>query len=176
MAFLFIYSKLYTLVKRINQKMLFILFILARIALLITFVLSILTVYQTLKLCSKHNQRVDPALVWLNLIPLYNLIWSFYFNPKFSDSLKKELEERQGESAYDGYAFWIGLIYPSFALLYVIYWVFIPIYIPYLSILLFFGFLIAWIVFWYKVMEYKKQLQSMEGNVHFKNDLLDSTK
>lgn len=153
--------------------MLFFFFVFARIALLVAYVLSILTVYKTLKSCSKHNQLIDPALVWLSLVPILNFIWPFYFNPKISATIKKELEERQGESGYDSYGFAIGLIYPSFALLYLIYEM-LPIFIPYLSLLLFFAFIISWIIFWYKIVEYKKQIESMGENVHFKNDLLDS--
>lgn len=39
---------------------------------------------------SLKNRKIEGALVWLNLIPLFNFIWPFIFNSALSESYKKE--------------------------------------------------------------------------------------
>jgi hypothetical protein len=63
---------------------------------------------------NRENRKMDGGLIWLNLIPILNLIWPIIFNYALKVSYKKEFRTkgiRQNVNLSS------GLIYPSFQLL-----------------------------------------------------------
>lgn len=56
-----------------------------------------LAVIKTLNEISEKNRKITPALVWLLVIPGFNVLWNFYVALRLSQSLKTELDERNFE-------------------------------------------------------------------------------
>jgi len=50
--------------------------------------------YDAAKVASPEHRSMDPALVWLLLIPLFNLFWNFRALPAVSDSLAATLKDK----------------------------------------------------------------------------------
>jgi hypothetical protein len=65
-------------------------------------ILFCLTLQRTLTEVRERNRRMSPGLVWLYLIPLFNVFWSIYMVFKIAESLRNEFDYRgwrtEGES------------------------------------------------------------------------------
>jgi len=71
-------------------------------------VFYILTMQKALNLAGPGHQKMQPGMVWLMLIPLFNLVWHFFVVRNVSESVKSWAAEH-GKSVDDaGYT--IGLI------------------------------------------------------------------
>lgn len=71
-------------------------------------VFYILTMQKALNLAGERHQKMNPNLVWLMLIPLFNLVWHFFVVKNVSESIKSWAAEH-GKSVDDaGYT--IGLV------------------------------------------------------------------
>ena len=117
-------------------------FIAGVLAVYAVFALIFLTIliffYLSLSRCLKEikprNRTMEPGQVWLNFIPLFNIVWKILTVLKISESLKNEYEDRgwRGDGDF-GKTFGIimyvtlllsGCITPLFYLIFlVIYWV-----------------------------------------------------
>jgi hypothetical protein len=62
----------------------------------------------TLKSIKPQNRRMEPGEVWLQLIPVFNLIWQFIVVGKISDSIRNEINDRNLNS-------FLGIADPVFA-------------------------------------------------------------
>jgi len=49
---------------------------------------------RALRRVSPHNRRMEPGQVWLNLIPIFNLIWATVTVERIAESLRNEFRER----------------------------------------------------------------------------------
>ena len=92
---------------------------------------------------------MDGGLVWLLLIPLFNIGWLFYVIIKLRDSLKAEFNLREIESDDPEFGFSIGLAYAITTACSII-----PIFGMFCS----FAAFILWIVYWVKTNKYSKLL------------------
>lgn len=82
--------------------------------------LFLTSLMKALSACSPRNQAMAPGLVWLNLIPLFSVIWLFITVSNISKSLKREFEDR-GLGRGDGsYGQVVGMIYAASGVLYVV--------------------------------------------------------
>jgi hypothetical protein len=54
----------------------------------------LVTIGRTLAAVSEQHRRMNPRLVWLNLIPVFSLPWHFYTVFKVSESLIAEFSAR----------------------------------------------------------------------------------
>jgi len=99
--------------------------------------------------CSLNNREMEPGMVWLNLIPLFNLGWIFYTIFKVTDSLKAEFKERNIEPEDPEFSHPIGLAYCITAACSVI---------PFLGYLSAIAALVLFILYWVKTHGYSKQL------------------
>jgi hypothetical protein len=62
----------------------------------------------TLKAIQPQNRRMSPGEVWLQLIPVFNLIWQFIVVSRISDSIRSEINDRTKNS-------FLGIADPVFA-------------------------------------------------------------
>lgn len=120
---------------------------------LIPIIFYLLTLQKTLKEVSPQNQKLPPGQVWLILIPLFGLVWSFIVVNRIADSLKAEFAEKGLETAEDRPGFNIGLAYC------ILYCCSI---VPVLGVFAGLGGLICWIIYWVKIAGYKTQLQQVK--------------
>lgn len=81
------------------------------LAALITYIFFLITLMKALQECSFHNQMMAPGLVWLNFVPLLNLVWQFIVVVQVGNSLKKEYEDRGLRSSDDSFGKGLGITY-----------------------------------------------------------------
>ncbi len=112
----------------------------------------LLTLHRTFEAISPQNRLMNPAEVWLTLIPFFGMIWIFFIVQRLSDSLQKEFAMKGISCNEDRPGYQIGMIYAAAQA---------AIVIPILGFLAPFAALVLWIVYWIKVAEYKRLL---EGN------------
>jgi ABC-type antimicrobial peptide transport system permease subunit len=116
----------------------------------------ILTLSRALQKCSPSSRTMQPAMVWLLLIPLFNLIWNFLIVNAISESLTKEFRLR-------GVLFFesepgkrIGMPMAVCGACSVI---------PILGILASLAYFVLWIVYWVKVSGFSKMLDQTPAAV-----------
>ncbi len=71
-------------------------------------ILYILTMQKALNLAGPRHRKLEPGLVWLMLIPLFNLVWHFFVVKHVSDAVKSWAAERGTEVGDAGYT--VGLV------------------------------------------------------------------
>lgn len=101
-----------------------------------------------LRSVAPKNRTLAPGLVWLDLIPFFNLAWNFVIVLQVSQSLKREAEERGLQDCGDcGYALGLAMS---------ILW--ICGIVPFFFGLAWVAALVLWILYWVKVVEIKDRL------------------
>jgi hypothetical protein len=121
----------------------------------------LLTQYNTLKAIQPQNRAMSPGEVWLQLIPLFNLVWQFIVVQRIAESISRELssnvfsfEERQPLQLYQQGSrptYQIGM---AMCVLNVFG------FIPLLGSLARIAGLICWIIYWVQLSSYKNQILS----------------
>jgi len=131
------------------------------IAALVIAVFYLLTLQKALSRVARHNRLMEPGLVWLSLIPLIGLVWSFFIATRIPDSLRNEFRERGIDDLSDygkriGLANAIlGVVLSAAAVLSIIapslWWGFVLIPLGLVSLMLF-------IIFWVRIAGYSREL------------------
>jgi hypothetical protein len=99
----------------------------------------LLTLQKALSRCSTESRAMSPGMVWLMLIPLFNLVWQFFVVLNMAKSLGAEFRKRGlPEEPDPGQT--IGLIMCVSSLLCG------PVYI------------VFWIIYWVKIADYSSKL------------------
>ncbi len=119
------------------------------IALVIT-ILYLMNLQNTLNQVHPSRRKVSPGNVWLMLIPLFNVVYSFFLYPKISESVKAEYEYRGLQSEGD-FGRGIGIAIPITNLASII-----P-FVGWISVITNF---VLFIIFWVKTSQYKTTLMS----------------
>lgn len=114
---------------------------------LVIMIFFLLTLMRTLAAVRPENRMMEPAMVWLNLIPLFNLVWIFFTVVKLADSVVREAAERGLDVGDGGKA--LGIAYGALM---------ISSIIPLLGIITGIAALVVFIIYWVKIAGYKNQL------------------
>jgi hypothetical protein len=72
-------------------------------------ILYLLNLYKTLNAISPRNREMEPGMVFLNLIPLFGLVWQFFVVLRLADSLRQEYRDRGMSTANEGFGYGAGL-------------------------------------------------------------------
>jgi hypothetical protein len=97
---------------------------------LIPTIFYLLTLQKALNRCAPASRAMSPGMVWLMLIPIFNLVWQFFIVLNMSKSLAAEFQRRGiPEEPEPGQT--IGLIMcvssllcgPVYLIFWIIYWV-----------------------------------------------------
>jgi hypothetical protein len=116
--------------------------------LVVPMIFYLLTLQKALERCAPPNRAMTPGLVWLSLIPLFNLIWNFFIVLALAKSLGNEFRSRGMQAeAEPGQS--IGLAYAI---------LFCCAIVPFLGILAAFAGIVMWIVYWVKIADYSRRL------------------
>ncbi len=86
---------------------------LACLALLVGFILGVgllATLTRVLGRVRPENRRMEPGEVWVNLIPIVNLVWAVVTVERVGESVRNELTARGAAKKKDGYGKTSGLI------------------------------------------------------------------
>jgi hypothetical protein len=75
---------------------------------LIVMIFFLIAQQNTLKAIKPQNRRMSPGEVWLQLIPLFNLVWQFVVVSRIADSIRSEINDRTMNS-------FLGIADPIFA-------------------------------------------------------------
>jgi hypothetical protein len=107
-----------------------------------------LTLQKALNRCAPENRAMQPGMVWLLLIPLFNLVWQFLVVINVAKSLGAEFQKRgMAEEPEPGKT--LGLVMCILVCCGII---------PYLGVLCSIGALICWIMYWVKIAGYSSKL------------------
>ena len=107
--------------------------------LLVPKIFYLLTLQKALNRCSPSSRAMSPGMVWLLLLPLFNLVWHFFVVLNLSKTLGAEFQRRGLPPEPDPGAT-LGLVMCISALLCG------PVY------------LVCWIIYWVKIAGYSAQL------------------
>ena len=108
----------------------------------------LLALQKALNRCSPENRAMAPGMVWLMLIPLFNIVWHFFVVINMAKSLGAEFQKRGiAEEPEPGKK--IGMIMCILACCGII---------PILGVLCFIGALVCWILYWIKVAGFSAKL------------------
>src|SRR5687767_4630016 len=70
-----------------------------------------LTLYRTQSAVAERNRELAPGLVWLEMIPLFNLVWGVIIVPRLSNSLRREFVDRGWRTESEQFGFGVGMIW-----------------------------------------------------------------
>ncbi len=115
----------------------------------------LLTLQNTLKLISSENRKMPPGNVWLILIPFFGMVWQFIVIRRIADSITEECIKLNLDVKEKRPTYTIGLIYCISSITYLI-----PIIKTFGALVA----LVAWVMYWIKVNEYKKLLTANKDN------------
>ena len=115
---------------------------------LIPMVFYILTLQKALNKCAPENRAMQPAMTWLLLVPLVNIVWSFFVVINMAKSLGAEFQKRGiAEEAEPGKK--LGMIMCILLCCSII---------PILGMFCSLGGLVCWIMYWLKIVGFSKKL------------------
>ena len=87
-----------------NANMLGILLAVICVVAVITIVVAVfylLTLQKALNRCSPRNRLMEPALVWLSLVPFVHIVWPFFIAVRVPGSLRNEFRDRRQDDGSD---------------------------------------------------------------------------
>lgn len=116
---------------------------------LIPAIFYILTLQKALERCAPVSRTMQPGMVWLLLVPLFNMIWSFFVVLALARSLANEFARRgiPGPEPEPGQS--IGLAMCICACCG---------FIPILGVLASLASLVLWVMYWVKISGYSQAL------------------
>ena len=129
----------------------FILVLIIVAILLVPAILYLITLQNTLKAISPENRKMEPGMVWLLLIPVFSMVWNFIVVDRMADSIQAELRKK-GTNIAERPAYNVGI---AMSIIFCIGWV------PFIGSLASIGGLICWIIYWVKVAEFKRKIESI---------------
>ncbi len=98
---------------------------------------------------------MQPGLVWLMLIPLFNIIWHFFIVNGMSNSLAREFAEC-GETVEPEPGKSIGMAMCILNACSIV---------PYLGVLATLAGFVCWIIYWVKIAEYSARLTHVAPSI-----------
>lgn len=108
----------------------------------------LLTLQKALTRVASERRTMNPPMVWLSLIPLFNVVWNFFIVIALSKSLGAELTARNiAHEAEPGKT--MGLIWAGLAA---------ACLIPGLGFLLGIPLLVMWIIYWVKIAGFSAKI------------------
>jgi hypothetical protein len=115
---------------------------------LVVMVFYLLTLQKALNRCSPENRAMAPGMVWLQLIPVFGLVWQFFNVINIAKSLGAEFQKRGiAEDPQPGKT--LGLVTCILVCCG---------FIPFLGMLISIGTIICWIIYWVKIAGYSNKL------------------
>jgi hypothetical protein len=132
-----------------------VIFVLVILAIALTIhIFYLLTLHRCYSLIRPRNRLMEPAMVWLNLVPFLNIVWIFFTTQRLAESLRDEYHDRRLQGDGD-FGKSLGLIYPILNLVGII---------PYIGALFGLAAFICWIIYWVKIAGYNRELREDDLN------------
>tara|TARA_B100000287_G_C20381703_1_gene681874 strand:+ start:246 stop:659 length:414 start_codon:yes stop_codon:yes gene_type:complete len=115
---------------------------------LLPLIFFFVSMMKTLQACSPQNRTMEPGMVWLNLIPLFNLGWIFYTISCISNSLSNEFNERKIENNGQ-FGFGVGVAMAVCNIVSII---------PVVGLFTSIASLVLWIIYWVQIVGFKNKI------------------
>ena len=109
----------------------------------------LLTLYRCLTRVKPENREMEPALVWLNLIPFVNLVWIFFTVIKLADSLVAEARSQSLDLGDGGKA--LGIAFAALSISGII---------PIIGFLTGLAGFVTFIIYWIKIAGYANEIKA----------------
>ena len=145
----------------INNKEFWFTILILYIIVLIPYIFFLLAQQHTLLAVEEQNRTMKASAVWLQLIPLFGLVFQFTVVKNIADSLRNELEHRNRVSALgiweDGIVDEVN-IHPTFT---TGQWYCILVCItaiPFVGFITFIFAIILWVSYWGQLNKYRKMV------------------
>lgn len=117
------------------------------VALIVT-IFFLLTMSKALKRCRPRCRSMEPGMVWLMLVPLFNIVWQFFVVNRVTESIGREYRKR-GWSKSGDFGQSVGM---AMCILSLTTW------IPFLGYLTALAHFVCFIMFWVKIAGYSGEL------------------
>ena len=116
---------------------------------LVVAIFYLITLSTTLAKCSESTRTMDPGLVWLLLIPIFNLIWHFFVVLALAKSLAAEFRARRiyPDELNPGQSGGIAMCVCGACGV-----------IPLINIITLVPHLVLWVMYWYRIAGYSRLL------------------
>lgn len=125
-------------------------------------VFFLLTLSRALRECGPDARTIEPGMVWLYLIPLFNLYWVFVLGHRVPESLGNEFRDRRTHRRGEDYGEGVGRWYAITSVLGIV---------PIVNYIAGPAALVLFILFWVKVAGFGRQLR--EGDRYGGDDEYD---
>ena len=128
---------------------------------LIPAIFFLLTQQNTLKAIRHENRFMSPGEVWLQMIPLFGIVWQFIVVTKISKSIKKELASKD-QFSFDSNPYNhvdLESDRPTYQIGMAMCILMVCSIIPVLGVLCSLAGIVCWIVYWVKLSQYKNQIE-----------------
>lgn len=130
---------------------------------LIPLVFFLLTQQRTLKLIQPQNRNMAPGQVWLQLIPVFGVIWQFFVVSRIADSIQREMSSGATFSFEDATAAPVSDDQkPTYSIGIAFCILFCTGLIPMLGLLTQLAGIVCWIIYWVKLSDCKKRLEQLQ--------------
>jgi cytochrome c biogenesis protein CcdA len=119
---------------------------------LLPYIFYILTLQRALEKCAPTSRNISPGMVWLLLIPLFNLVWHFLVVLGMAKSLENEFRRRNAPSVepLPGQSIGIAMCVCACCCI-----------IPILGFFAALAHFILWIIYWVKIAEFSRTLSML---------------
>jgi len=121
------------------------------LAFLIVMIFFLISLQKALTLSGAENRDMSPGLVWLNLIPVFNLGWMIYTVLKVSEAISKKYTAHNVPNPTEG-AKTNGLVYSICSICSLI---------PFLGGFIALVGLVFFIIYWVNIAGFNKAMQEM---------------
>jgi hypothetical protein len=116
----------------------------------------LVTLSNTLAKCSATNRTMQPGMVWLLLIPLFNIVWHFIVVSALTKSIAAEVRARSIPVFEPNPGQSVGIAMCVCGACSVI---------PFVNFITIIPHLVLWIVYWQKIAGYARTLDATSVNV-----------
>jgi len=133
---------------------------------LIAYIFFLVAEQNTLRSIKPHNQKMPPGHIWLQLIPVFNLVWQFIVVNRIADSIRAEIDDRISTSFLgDPEPVFLNdkTPRPTYSIGLATYILSLGSFMSFFEPLETFGsyvsiaFLVCWIVYWTQIVQYKNK-------------------
>jgi len=112
-------------------------------------ILFYLTLHRCLNQVKTANRDLEPPFIWLNLIPLFTLVWTFITVSRIGSSLRKEFEHREWPTEGERFGVTMGTAYATLLLMS---------HIPCFGLLFVIPMIVSMIIYWMQIAGYSGRL------------------
>jgi len=121
---------------------------------LIPYIFYLISLQKALQTVSPENRKMQPGLVWLLLIPVFNWVWMFFVAEAISTSFKREFN-KYGVLEVERPTYDLGLTLAILQCCFII-----PVLGGFAGLACF----VIWIIYWVKVSQKKNELVNVINN------------